>query len=106
MLYSKRQRLNEFRILREQDEESKGPPYIPPQERLLTTPEVSDSMTRISAERDLIKETIKEMSQEFNLSKRQLNRMAKVYHKQNFTREQEEHSEFEDLYTSIVESNT
>lgn len=68
--------------------------------------EVSNSMTRIEAERDLIKETIKEMSQEFNLSKRQLNRMAKVYHKQNFTREQEEHSEFEDLYTSIVESNT
>ena len=68
--------------------------------------EVSDSMTRIAAERDLIKETVKEMSQEFNLSKRQLNRMAKVYHKQNFTREQEEHSEFEDLYTSIVESNT
>lgn len=68
--------------------------------------EVSDSMTRIAAERDLIKETIKEMSQEFNLSKRHLNRMAKVYHKQNFSREQEEHSEFEDLYTSIVESNT
>ena len=68
--------------------------------------EVSDSMTRIAAERDLIKETIKEMSQQFNLSKRHLNRMAKVYHKQNFTREQEEHSEFEDLYTSIVESNT
>lgn len=68
--------------------------------------EVSDSMTRIAAERDLIKETIKEMSQEFNLSKRQLNRMAKVYYKQNFSREQEEHSEFEDLYTSIVESNT
>jgi len=68
--------------------------------------EISNSMTRIEAERDLIKETIKEMSQEFNLSKRQLNRMAKVYHKQNFTREQEEHSEFEDLYTSIVESNT
>lgn len=68
--------------------------------------EVSNSMTRIEGERDLIKETIKEMSKEFNLSKRQLNRMAKVYHKQNFTREQEEHSEFEDLYTSIVESNT
>lgn len=68
--------------------------------------EISDSMTRIAAERDLIKETVKEMSQEFNLSKRQLNRMAKVYHKQNFSREQEEHSEFEDLYTSIVESNT
>lgn len=68
--------------------------------------EVSNSMTRIEGERDLIKETIKEMSQEFNLSKRQLNRMAKVYHKQNFSREKEEHEEFEDLYTSIVESNT
>ena len=68
--------------------------------------EVSNSMTRIEAERDLIKETIKEMSQEFNLSKRHLNRMAKVFHKQNFSREQEEHEEFEDLYTSIVESNT
>ena len=68
--------------------------------------EVSDSMTRIAAERDLIKETIKEMSQEFNLSKRHLNKMAKVYYKQNFSREQEEQEEFEDLYTSIVESNT
>lgn len=68
--------------------------------------EISNSLTRVAAERDLIKETISEMSKEFNLSKRQLNRMAKVYHKQNFLREQEEHSEFEDLYTSIVESNT
>jgi hypothetical protein len=68
--------------------------------------EVSNSMARIEGERDLIRETIKEMSQEFNLSKRQLNRMAKVYHKQNFLREKEEHSEFEDLYTSILESNT
>ena len=66
--------------------------------------EVSNSMTRIEAERDLIKETIKEMSQEFNLSKRTLNRMAKVYHKQNFLREREEHEEFEDLYTTIVEN--
>lgn len=68
--------------------------------------EVSNSMTRIESERDLIKETIKEMSQEFNLSKRQLNRMAKVYHKQNFSREKEDHEEFEELYTTIVESNT
>lgn len=66
--------------------------------------EISDSMTRIAGERDLIKETIKEMSQQFNLSKRTLNRMAKVYHKQNFLREREEHEEFEDLYTTIVEN--
>ena len=66
--------------------------------------EISNSMTRIEGERDLIKETIKEMSQEFNLPKRTLNRMAKVYHKQNFLREREEHEEFEDLYTTIVDN--
>jgi hypothetical protein len=52
MLYHKRQRLNEFRTLREQDEESKGPPYVPPQERILTTPDVSDSMTEKDASVD------------------------------------------------------
>lgn len=66
--------------------------------------EVSNSYTRMEAERDLIKETIKEMSQEFNLSKRVLNKMARTYHKQNFMREREEHEEFEDLYTTIVET--
>jgi hypothetical protein len=68
--------------------------------------EISNSMTRIAAERDLIKETISELSKEFELPKKYLNRMAKVYHKQNFQIEQANHEEFEDLYTSIVESNT
>lgn len=64
--------------------------------------EISNSYTRIAAERDLIKETISEMSQEFNLPKKTLNKMAKVYHKQNFHVEQADHEEFEDLYTTIV----
>jgi hypothetical protein len=64
--------------------------------------EVSNSMTRIAAERDLIRETIKEMSDEFQLPKKTLNRMAKVYHKQNYTQEVAEHEEFEDLYETIV----
>ena len=68
--------------------------------------EISDSMTRISAERDLIKETIKEMSDEFKLPKRTLNKMAKVYYKQNFHVEQADHEEFEALYTTIVDGNT
>ena len=56
--------------------------------------EISGSMTRIEAERDLIRETIKDMSQQFQLSKRQLARMAKVYHKQNYNQEVAEHEEF------------
>jgi uncharacterized FlaG/YvyC family protein len=68
--------------------------------------EISNSMTRIAAERDLIKETIAELSKEFELPKKYLNRMAKVYHKQNFQLEQSSHEEFEELYVSIVESST
>lgn len=65
--------------------------------------EISGSMTRMEAERDLIRETIKEMSQQFQLPKKTLSRMAKVYHKQNYTQEVAEHEEFEDLYTMIVQ---
>jgi hypothetical protein len=67
--------------------------------------EISGSMTRMEAERDLIRETIKAMSDEFQLPKKTLNRMAKVYHKQNYTQEVAEHEEFEDLYTMIIQEN-
>jgi ssDNA-specific exonuclease RecJ len=65
--------------------------------------EISGSMTRMEAERDLVRETIKEMSQQFQLPKKTLNRMAKVYHKQNYTQEVADHEEFEDLYETIVQ---
>jgi len=65
--------------------------------------EISGSMTRMEAERDLIRETIKTMSDEFQLPKKTLSRMAKVYHKQNYTQEVAEHEEFEDLYQLIVQ---
>lgn len=67
--------------------------------------EISNSYTRIAAERDLIKETITEMSKEFELPKKTLNKMAKVYYKQNFHKEQAEHDEFESLYTTIVDNS-
>lgn len=66
--------------------------------------EISDSYLRMSAERELIKETITEMSKEFELPKKTLNKMAKVYHKQNFHKEQAEYDEFESLYTTIVDN--
>ena len=65
--------------------------------------EISGSMTRIEAERDYIKEAIKELADEFKLSKRTLNKMARVYHKQNYSQEVANHEEFEGLYETIVE---
>ena len=47
-------RKNDFLLLREQDEESKGPPYTPPPERILQQPNVADSVTEKNASIDQI----------------------------------------------------
>lgn len=64
--------------------------------------EISDSMTRIESERDLIKETINDMSDQFQLNKKYIRKMAKVYHKQNFQQEKQETEEFETLYEQVT----
>lgn len=69
--------------------------------------EASNSLTRISAERDLIKEIVADLAEQYELlSKKQINKMVRVYHKQNFSEEQAASSEFEQLYEEIVLLNT
>ena len=68
--------------------------------------EVSNSMTRIEAERDLIKNAINDICEEQNLNKKTFRRMAKVYHKQIFRQEIEEHQEFEMMYETITNTTT
>ena len=68
--------------------------------------EMSDCMTRIEAERDLIKNIIENVHEEFELSKKTFRRMAKVYHRQNFSKEVAEHEEFEVLYENITQQST
>jgi hypothetical protein len=68
--------------------------------------EISNSFTRIEAERDLIKEAIGNTCENFNLNKKTFRKMAKVYHKQNFNQEREEHEEFETLYEVITNTST
>ena len=64
--------------------------------------ECSNSMTRIAAEKDLIKEAIKNVCEELKLPKRLVNRLVKVYHKQNYDEEVATHEQFEQLYETIV----
>ena len=66
--------------------------------------EISNSMTRISAERDLIKETVKEISDNFQIPRKVVNKIAKTYHKQNLTQEVQEHEEFVELYDSVTKT--
>lgn len=66
--------------------------------------EISSSLTRISAERDLIKNIKGDLHEEFKqtITRKQINKMARVYHKQSFDDELAEASEFEVLYEDVV----
>jgi hypothetical protein len=59
-------------------------------------------MTRMEAERDLIKEIIKEQSDQFQIPKKILTKIAKTYHKQNLTQEVEDHEDFVELYEEVT----
>lgn len=67
-----------------------------------TLDELSASMTRIEGERDYITETIKKLSEEYQLNKKVLRRMAKTYHRQNFSSEIAENEEFETMYEQVT----
>ena len=65
--------------------------------------EISNSMVRISAERDLIKDIKAKIAEDHEvLTMKQISKMASVYHKQNFSIEQQEFSDFEALYEEVV----
>ncbi|NBO99940.1 MAG: hypothetical protein EBU90_07395 [Proteobacteria bacterium] len=68
--------------------------------------EISGSMTRIDAEREFIREAIKNICDAQNISKKTFRKMAKTYHKQNFNSEVEEHEEFETMYQTITNTTT
>jgi regulator of replication initiation timing len=68
--------------------------------------EISNSMTRIEAERDLIKNAINDICEEQNLSKKTFRKMVKVYHKQNFQQEVQSNEEFEQMYETITQTTT
>ena len=47
--------------------------------------EISNSLTRIEAERDLIKEILQKMQDECEISKKLGRKLARVYHKRNLS---------------------
>lgn len=65
--------------------------------------EMSASMTRAEAERDLQKEAIKEFADKYEIDKKILRKMARVYHKQNFYTVSGEQNQFEKVYTQVFE---
>ena len=64
--------------------------------------EISNSLTRIEAERDLIKEILKKMQDECEIPKKLSRKIAKVYHKRNYEEEVAQQNDFVDLYEIVA----
>ncbi len=64
--------------------------------------ELSASMARTEGERTFIKEAINNICDEYEMSKKTFRKLAKVYHKQNFSREVAENEEFETMYEQLT----
>ena len=62
----------------------------------------SDSLTRMAAERDFIKESVKEISKQLELPKPLVRKMVKVYFKRNYDEEVAVQDQFETLYETAV----
>ena len=64
--------------------------------------ECSDAMVRAAAEKNFIKEATTDISKQLQLPKKIVQRMVKVYFKQNYDEEVAVHDQFETLYETVV----
>lgn len=64
--------------------------------------EISNSLTRIEAERDLIKDIVKDVSDNYQIPRKTVKKIATTYHKQNMTQVEQEHEEFVELYEDVT----
>ena len=65
---------------------------------------INDSMTRVAAERDLIKETVNKVSTELGLNKKLLRRMAKTHYNRSFAMDVAEDKDFQNLYEVVTKT--
>jgi hypothetical protein len=63
--------------------------------------EMSQSMTRVQAEKDLQKDIAERMHKEFQVPKKDFNRMAKMYHAANLAMEAAKDEEFYEFARSV-----
>lgn len=64
--------------------------------------EISNSLTRIEAERDMIKDILQAVQDNQKVPKKYVRKLAKIYHKQNYTEVQQEQDDLETLYETVA----
>ena len=67
--------------------------------------EISNSKTRIEAERDLIKEITDNIAEEHDMPKKLINQLAKVYHMRNFAEEVSQQEDFQVAFEQLATAN-
>lgn len=67
--------------------------------------EMSDVMSMMDAQRDTLKSIIDELYDEVKIPKKIIRKLAKAYHKQNFSQQVVENEEFELFYEGITGTN-
>ena len=65
--------------------------------------EMSDSMTRISAERELMKEIVDATNEKYGVEKKHFKKLANIFHKRNLDEIRGEHETVESLYEDLFE---
>jgi 16S rRNA C967 or C1407 C5-methylase (RsmB/RsmF family) len=65
--------------------------------------EISNSMTRMASERDLLKEIYNSLKEEYEIPPKIARKLAKTYHKRNMQEIAAEHADFEETYTTVFE---
>jgi len=64
--------------------------------------DISDQFTLIEGARGVIKDHIDAAAEEHEIDKKQLRKLARTYHKQNFSTEVADQETFQELYTTIT----
>lgn len=67
--------------------------------------EISNSLTRIEGERDLIKDILQTVQDNQSIPKKYVRKLAKIYHKQNYNEVQQEQDDLETLYETVAVSS-
>lgn len=65
--------------------------------------EMSNSMTRIDAEKDLMKDIIQETHDSLGVEKKYIRKLATIWHKQNVNEVKTETDEIMELYEELFE---
>jgi hypothetical protein len=64
--------------------------------------EISDSMTRAAAERDLVKEIVNKVADETQLARKLVKRMAKTFYLNSFEADVADQRDFENIFEIVT----